>query len=379
MEQANLIKSKIYIVDDQIQNVLLLENILELSEYENVWSTTVGLELLQKVESEKPDILLLDLMMPGISGYDILEKIKAQGSSLSHVPVIILTADQNQESKKKCLSLGASDFITKPFDINEVILRIKNNLITKSLMDQLENQNQVLEIKVSERTKELELAKKEAEKNELKFRQLFSSNVDLVHLFYLDEKGPSDFIESNDASEAILGYSGEEMRKRSFLNLHLGKSHEELMEILKSYQSSKSEDFESEILTKFGERRFFETKGTRVILQDQEVIMTISRDITARKLQEKQLQDQNQKLREIAWIQSHVIRAPVARAMGLINLIDLITSENKNLESEMEVIHFLKDSIIEIDSVIRAINEKTNFEPTFENISKIGKGKSLVR
>jgi DNA-binding response OmpR family regulator len=95
-------------------------------------------------------------MMPQVSGFDIMEELKKVPSAFPLMRILVLTADITPESKKKALSGGASDFLTKPFDLTEVDLRIRNLLYTLFLLSQLTNQNSILEEKVKERTLELE-------------------------------------------------------------------------------------------------------------------------------------------------------------------------------------------------------------------------------
>lgn len=195
--KESILKHKILIVDDQLPNIILLENILNLTGFNEILSTTESTTALEKIETHKPDILLLDLMMPEVTGFDILAELEKTSATRDFMPVLVLTADTNPKSKEKALKLGASDFLTKPFDISEVSLRIQNLLTTKYLMDQLKNQNDHLEDLVKIRTEQLQTAKEEAERNEKKYRLLFDANLDDINLFYIDESGPSNFIETN--------------------------------------------------------------------------------------------------------------------------------------------------------------------------------------
>ena len=164
--KESILKHKILIVDDQLPNIILLENILNLTGFNEILSTTDSTTALEKIETHKPDILLLDLMMPEVTGFDILAELEKTAETRDFMPVLVLTADTNPKSKEKALKLGASDFLTKPFDISEVSLRIQNLLTTKYLMDQLKNQNDHLEDLVTIRTEQLQTAKEEAEKND---------------------------------------------------------------------------------------------------------------------------------------------------------------------------------------------------------------------
>jgi len=159
----NLKDARILIVDDQLPNVEVLESMLEMTGYSNVKSTTDSREAIGIIKEYKPNLLLLDLMMPHLSGFDIMQQIKAEGLSSGLMPILVLTADATADAKKRALSEGANDFLTKPFDLTEVGLRIKNLLFNVYLLSQLQNQNEVLEQKVAERTAELRVKNKELE------------------------------------------------------------------------------------------------------------------------------------------------------------------------------------------------------------------------
>lgn len=148
--------ARILIVDDQEPNVEILEAFLEMQGYVNVYSTTDSRQVSVIVEKFKPDLLLLDLMMPHVSGFDVMSQLKKEGALTHYLPVLVLTADATTETKQKALSGGASDFLTKPFDLVEVGLRIKNLLYTVYLLTELRAQNDTLEERVTERTSALE-------------------------------------------------------------------------------------------------------------------------------------------------------------------------------------------------------------------------------
>ncbi len=156
MIDSTLKNAKILIVDDFPSNVEILEELLEIEGYENVKSTNDSREVIGLYESYKPDIILLDLSMPYLTGFDVLEQLKLVEKTHSFLPVIVLTANDSNEAKIKSLSYGANDFLAKPFDLMEVALRIKNMLYVSYLQQQLQSQNQVLDSKVKERTLALE-------------------------------------------------------------------------------------------------------------------------------------------------------------------------------------------------------------------------------
>ena len=145
---------RILIVDDTPENIDVLIEVL--SEYKRSVATN-GEKALQIARSDNPpDLILLDIMMPGMDGYEVCEKLKADEKTKS-IPVIFLTAMTDEESERKGLELGAVDYITKPISPPIVKERVKNHLLLKLAHERLENQNILLEEKVAERTKELAL------------------------------------------------------------------------------------------------------------------------------------------------------------------------------------------------------------------------------
>src|SRR5439155_3543726 len=109
-----------------------------------------------RLDTFDPDILLLDLHMPFLDGFAILEGIAARIPEDTYFPVLVLTADETIDTKRKALDKGASDFLTKPFDALEVVLRVKNLLRVGLLHSELRRHNQRLEERVWERTQDLE-------------------------------------------------------------------------------------------------------------------------------------------------------------------------------------------------------------------------------
>jgi putative two-component system response regulator len=109
----------------------------------------------------RPDLILLDLQMPYLDGFAVMKQLRAVVPPGSFLPILVLTADISAQAKRQALAEGASDFLTKPFDATEVILRIQNLLHTRRLHLQLQNENQMLEQKVRERTADLEATQAE--------------------------------------------------------------------------------------------------------------------------------------------------------------------------------------------------------------------------
>jgi EAL domain-containing protein (putative c-di-GMP-specific phosphodiesterase class I)/DNA-binding response OmpR family regulator len=145
----------VLVVDDQEANVLLLRQLLERAGMQRITTLTDARQALVAFEAEAPDLVLLDLHMPHVDGFTILEELRARLPDTDYVPVLVLTADVTGDAKQRALSLGANDFLTKPFDPSEVLLRVRNLLQTRFLHGQLRAQNRSLADEVTTRTAQL--------------------------------------------------------------------------------------------------------------------------------------------------------------------------------------------------------------------------------
>jgi putative two-component system response regulator len=148
----NLSTSRVLVVDDNKNNIDILVTALR-DEYK-ISVATNGAGALKQVEINPPDLVLLDIMMPEMDGYEVCSRIKNNEAS-SLVPIIFITAIHEIENKSKGFDLGAVDYITKPFQIAEVKARVRTHLSLRHAMQALANQNQILDVKVMERTREL--------------------------------------------------------------------------------------------------------------------------------------------------------------------------------------------------------------------------------
>ena len=147
--------AKILIIDNEIANVRLLEMMLTDEGYRNLRPLLDPTRILEVFDEFLPDILLLDLHMPHLDGFEVMELLRPRIAADEFLPILVLTADIATAVKRKALTAGASDFVTKPFDTDEVLLRVKNLLRTRAAHIRVKSQNAVLEAKVRERTWEL--------------------------------------------------------------------------------------------------------------------------------------------------------------------------------------------------------------------------------
>jgi putative two-component system response regulator len=149
-----ILLARILIVDDQELNVILLQEVLRAAGYSNLLSVTDSRLVVDLVKGFQPDLLLLDLHMPYLDGFAILELLRKEVKD-EYIPVLVLTADITHSTRIRALDLGAKDFLTKPFDRLEVLNRIRNMLEVRLSWVALRDQNAILEEKVRERTREL--------------------------------------------------------------------------------------------------------------------------------------------------------------------------------------------------------------------------------
>lgn len=150
--------ARILIVDDEDANVRLLERILRRAGYAQIEGTTDPRSVATLLAEFEPDLILLDLLMPHLDGFAVMDLLNEAVPSDQYLPVLVLTADITPDTRRRALAGGAKDFLTKPFDVDEVVLRINNMLVIRRLHLQLRRKNAELEDRVRMRTQELERA-----------------------------------------------------------------------------------------------------------------------------------------------------------------------------------------------------------------------------
>jgi putative two-component system response regulator len=146
--------STVMIVDDEPINIKVVQKYLKMAGYEHFVTTTEPMAVLEILSVRKPDVLLLDIMMPGMSGLDILKQMRTRDHWM-RIPVIVLTAADNEAIRAQALELGATDFLAKPVNPTDLIPRVRNALVVKAHRDHLQEYAQRLEREVHKRTAEL--------------------------------------------------------------------------------------------------------------------------------------------------------------------------------------------------------------------------------
>jgi putative two-component system response regulator len=161
MDDTLIHGARILAADDEEANLRLLRRMLERAGYRDVVTTADPAQVLPLFLQTQPDIVVLDLHMPGHDGMRVLEQLRPHLAAEGWLPVLMLSGDLTPEARQRALSNGARDFLAKPFDTTEAVLRIRNLLEMRFLHRHVREENRRLEQKVAERTRELELAQAE--------------------------------------------------------------------------------------------------------------------------------------------------------------------------------------------------------------------------
>ncbi|HET9418197.1 MAG TPA: response regulator [Chthoniobacterales bacterium] len=200
MTEDDLKQARILIVDDEVSNICLLQSVLNRTGFLNHTSISDSRQALQRILDWQPDLLLLDLNMPHLSGFDVMQWMRVALPPDNYLPVLVLTADQNPETKRRSLAAGATDFLPKPFDMTEALMRIRNLLNTRLLHLELQKHNALLEQRVSARTADLSRALAE-------LKQTQQQIVQQERLRAFGEMAGGIVHDFNNALMSIIGYS----------------------------------------------------------------------------------------------------------------------------------------------------------------------------
>jgi len=191
ISEQEILSASILIVDDHQSNVLLLEEMLRYVGYACIASTTDPHTVCELHRKNHYDLILLDLQMPGMDGFQVMEGLKEIETD-GYLPVLVITAQP--EHKLRALAAGAKDFVAKPFDLVEVQTRIHNMLEVRLLYKKLENYNKLLEQTVLERTAELRIS-------EARFRRLTELSSD----WYWEQDENGHFTKISGPVQEMLG------------------------------------------------------------------------------------------------------------------------------------------------------------------------------
>jgi class 3 adenylate cyclase/CheY-like chemotaxis protein len=276
----------ILVVDDTSTNVRLLVKILTKKGYK-VFVSYNGWEALSQLETKIPDLILLDVMMPGIDGYEVCQKVKAD-NRFQHVPIIFLSAADRVEDKVKAFSVGGADYITKPFQVAELLARIDNQMGLRRLQQQLIDKNQELQQEIQER----ELLEQNLQVSEEKLRGLFGAMNDVVLI--LDPQ--SNDIEVAPTRPAI--YSDAD---RDFINITIEQFFLENADFWwekanKALHTQQTVNFDYSLYC--GDREVWFSANISPLPND--TVIWVARDITERKQAEAKIRKTSKALAEFS-------------------------------------------------------------------------------
>jgi len=201
---------RLLVVDDTAANLTLLADLLGAKGY-GVVTASAGPEALEKVEQDRPDLVLLDVMMPGMSGYEVCRKIRADPATAT-LPVVMVTALDPTQERVKGIEAGADDFLTKPINQQELLARVRSLLRVKELHDRLAEWNRTLERRVQDQVAQLErLARLKRFFSPQLAEMIVTGDADdplkshrrEVTVVFLDLRGFTSFAESAEPEEVM--------------------------------------------------------------------------------------------------------------------------------------------------------------------------------
>ena len=155
-QENELRSARILLADDEVSMLCLVDRFLQRLGYQHIHRISRPMLIFQAIEEIRPDLIVLDLMMPGVNGFQILERLRHGTAEERMLPVLVLTGETNPAHRRRALQSGATDLLAKPFDPTEMAARVRNILSAHIFRRTLERENLALEARVSERTRELD-------------------------------------------------------------------------------------------------------------------------------------------------------------------------------------------------------------------------------
>lgn len=327
---------KILIIEDNPGDVLLIQDYLD-EYFKSVHQTVANsFSQTQEILQDKKnyfDIILLDLSLSDLDGMALLDAMipLAKGT-----PLVILTGYTNIPFSISTLSRGASDYLLKD--------ELTAFSLHKSIIHNIERKKYIKEIETSQK----------------KYSALFQLSPQPLIIYQIDTLS---IIDVNEASCTLYGYSMDEFLSLSLLDIRPEEEHSylrnEVKKVINSNTSSQSYNGLFVHKKKNGDELTVEVYSNPASHSDKNIRISLINDVSEKIKYIKEIEDQNARLKEIAWIQSHVVRAPLARIMGLIDLIS-----NTNLEVDENEQKFIFKGVIdsahELDKIISDISQKAS-------------------
>ncbi len=321
---------KVLVIEDNRGDLLLLTEYLE-EEFVNleIIEAHTAKEAAQKLETETGiDVILLDLSLPDAHGEDLVRNILNQAE---RIPVVVLTGYTDKSFAIKSIGLGTSDYL------------VKDELNTASLYKSI--------IYSRERSK----ATNQLKESEKRYRELFHLSPMSMWVFDLETLA---FLDVNDAAITHYGYTMEEFLGMTIRCIRPAEDIPLLEKAIAAIRLNNQNLLPGIFMhkKKNGEIIQVEIQSNPIIFNGKRAEIILARDITERLAYTSAIETQNNRLKEIAWIQSHVVRAPLSRLLGLVDAIQMDENPDKELT---ELLGYIKNSAEELDEIVRKINKKT--------------------
>lgn len=315
------------IEDNEGDIVLISDSIEENFPFVKIdWAPTYE-EALQR-QFDDYDVILLDLSLDDISGEPLIKDMRNRAPK---VPIIVLTGYTNKAFALKSIGLGMSDYLIKD--------ELHPEILYRSVIYSIERKKTFNKL----------------EESEVRYKEFFQFNP--LPMWVLDQK-TNKVLSVNEAAIKNYGFSFGEFLEKSFFDIQIEKvestspSREDeinFCEKISGLHLHKKKD---------GDTITVETSVNNININGEDVKLVLSIDVTQKFIHLRTIEKQNKQLKEISWVQSHIVRAPLARLMGLVNLFKMTKVELPQEEKEM--LNHIEISAEELDGVIRDINKKAS-------------------
>ncbi len=276
--------STILIVDDTPANVGVLVDYLEDNGFRVVVAQD-GMEGLKRAEFARPDLILLDVMMPGMDGFETCRRLKAEDRTRD-IPVIFMTALTDAGEKVNAFGVGAVDYVTKPFEIEEVLARVKTHLSLREMRRQLEKQNELLQQEIHVRLQT---------ERSLRLTQ-FSVDHATVAVVWITPNGSLAY--ANEAACELVRYSRAEMMALGMYDIEVGVTQASWALNWAYIKERRHYTNETRVRTKGGAVLPLEATMNYLEFDGREYAIAYVRDVSERKRAEQNLSESYQKLKE---------------------------------------------------------------------------------
>ena len=319
MTDNGLKEAKILIVDDTPANLgALFEYLTRLAA--SVFVAQSGEDALELIRENPPDIVLMDILMPGIGGFETCRRLKANPET-AEIPILFVSSLSETVDKVAGFEAGGVDYITKPYHQEEILARIKTHLSIRMLEKNLQEQNLRMKDEIEERTR----TERALQESEERYRAIFEQAADAIVII---DPETGLFERFNEKAHQNLGYTHDEFKNLAMADIEIIESPEEIAGHIEKVATEGGDTFETKHRTKTGEARDILVSAKMICSGGKNFVQGIWRDITDRKRLERELliskdaaDRANRAKSEFLANMSHEIRTPMNAVIGMTNLL----------------------------------------------------------